>query len=96
MQKKFSKMELKKMIVSIYLCVFGSTGRIGDVMVSVLASRALRRRNKDWFARNQNNVSVWSDMSILGLLFQWASTMQNTTQRVGLVQSGPHYHLIEN
>jgi hypothetical protein len=31
---------------------------------------ALRRKNKDWLARNQNNVSEWSDMSSLGLLFQ--------------------------
>ena len=30
----------------------------------------LRRRNKDWLARNQNNVSEWSDMSTRGLLFQ--------------------------
>jgi hypothetical protein len=31
---------------------------------------ALRRKNKDWLARNQNNVSKWSDMSTPGLLFQ--------------------------
>ena len=31
---------------------------------------ALRRKSKDWFARNQNNVSEWSDMSHRGLLFQ--------------------------
>jgi hypothetical protein len=31
---------------------------------------ALRRKSKDWLARNQNNVSVWSDMSSRGLLFQ--------------------------
>ena len=65
--------------------------RIGSVMVSVLASRAidcryesrsgqtkeykigiccfsaknaaLRRKSKDWLARNQNNVSEWSDIS---------------------------------
>jgi hypothetical protein len=24
---------------------------------------ALRRKSKDWFARNQNNVSEWSDIS---------------------------------
>jgi hypothetical protein len=77
---------------------------IGDVMVSVLASRpvdpgfelrvgqisdynigiccffakhvALRSKNKDWLAGNQNNVSEWGDMSIHGLLFQWASTIK--------------------
>ena len=61
--------------------------RIGNVMVSVLASSAidcgsgqtkeykigiccfsaknaaLRRKSKDWLARNQNNVSKWSDIS---------------------------------
>ena len=31
---------------------------------------ALRRKSKDWLARNQNNVSEWSDMSTSGLLFQ--------------------------
>ena len=31
---------------------------------------ALRRKSKDWLARNQDNVSEWGDMSISGLLFQ--------------------------
>ena len=31
---------------------------------------ALRRKSKDWLARNQNNVSQWSDMSTSGQLFQ--------------------------
>ena len=31
---------------------------------------ALRRKSKDWLAQNQNNVSEWSDMSSLRLLFQ--------------------------
>jgi hypothetical protein len=31
---------------------------------------ALNRKSKDWLARNQNNVSEWSDMSTRGLLFQ--------------------------
>jgi hypothetical protein len=31
---------------------------------------ALRRKSKDWLARNQNNVSEWSDMSTRGVLFQ--------------------------
>jgi hypothetical protein len=37
---------------------------------------ALRRNNKNWLARNQNNVSEWSNMSTRGLLFQWARTIQ--------------------
>ena len=31
---------------------------------------ALRSKSKDGLARNQNNVSEWSDMSSRGLLFQ--------------------------
>jgi predicted LPLAT superfamily acyltransferase len=37
---------------------------------------ALRRESKDWLARNQNNVSEWSDISTRILLFQWASTIK--------------------
>ena len=31
---------------------------------------ALQRKSKDRLARNQNNVSEWSDISTRGLLFQ--------------------------
>ena len=37
---------------------------------------ALRRKSKNWLARNQNNVAEWSDMSIRGLLFQCACTIK--------------------
>jgi hypothetical protein len=37
---------------------------------------ALRRKIKDWLARNQDNVSEWDDMSIRGLLFQWVKKIQ--------------------
>ena len=37
---------------------------------------ALGTKSKDWLARNQDNVFGWDDMFILGLLFQWASTMK--------------------
>jgi hypothetical protein len=30
---------------------------------------ALKSKSKDWLARNQDSVSVWSNMSICGLLF---------------------------
>ena len=51
---------------------------------------ALRRKSKDWLARNQHNVPEWSDMSTRGLLF-------HPTQCVELEQTGPHHlHLIEN
>jgi hypothetical protein len=31
---------------------------------------AIKRKSKDWLARNQDNMSGWDDMSIRGLLFQ--------------------------
>ena len=31
---------------------------------------ALRRKSKNWLARNQDNVSEWDEMSIYRLLFQ--------------------------
>jgi hypothetical protein len=31
---------------------------------------ALKRKNKDWLAQNQDKVSEWGDMSIHGLLLQ--------------------------
>ena len=36
----------------------------------------LRRKRKDWLARNQDDVSDWCDMFIHRLLFQLASTMK--------------------
>jgi hypothetical protein len=37
---------------------------------------ALRRKNKNWLARNHDIVSEWGNMSIHGLLFQWDSTIK--------------------
>ena len=40
---------------------------------------ALKRKSKDWLARNQNTVSEWSDMcprGLLTVLFQWATTIK--------------------
>ena len=57
---------------------------------------AFRRKSKDWLARNQNNVSERSDMSIRRLMFRWASTIKKSTKHVDLLQSVPHHHHIEN
>ena len=54
-----------------------------------------RSKSKDWLDRTQNNVSDCSDISICWLLFQWAITLKILLNRVGLVQSWPHHHLIE-
>jgi hypothetical protein len=39
-------------------------------VASLLSMQALTSKSKDWLARNQNNVSKWSDMSNSRLLFQ--------------------------
>jgi hypothetical protein len=36
----------------------------------------LSSKNKHWLARNRNDVSEWSAMSTLGVLFQCVSTIQ--------------------
>jgi hypothetical protein len=35
-----------------------------------MTQHAIRKKNKDWLARNQDNVSEWDDMSIRRLFFQ--------------------------
>ena len=37
---------------------------------------ALRRKSKDWLARNQANVPQWDDMFIRGIFFQWGSNIK--------------------
>jgi hypothetical protein len=50
---------------------FGQTKDYEIGICYISAKRAaLKRKSKDWLARNQNNVSEWSDMSTRGLLFQ--------------------------
>ena len=57
------------------------SGQIKDYKIGICyfftKHTALRRKSKDWLARNQENVSEWGDMSIRGLLFQWASTIKS-------------------
>ena len=48
----------------------GSNQRLKLVFVVSVKHAELRRKSKDWLARNQNNVSEWSSMSTRGLLFQ--------------------------
>ena len=43
------------------------SGQIKDYEICIVCffakHAALRRKSKDWLARNQDNVSEWSDMS---------------------------------
>jgi hypothetical protein len=41
-----------------------------DICCFSTKHEAFRRKSKDWLARNQNNVSEWSNMSTCRLLFQ--------------------------
>ena len=69
-----------------------------EIVICCISAKhaALRRKSKDWLAQNQDNVSEWDVMSIHGLLCQLGEHYNNPTKHVGLVQSGPHHHLIEN
>ena len=50
------------------------SGQTKDYKIGICCISAkhatLRRKSQDGLARNQNNVSEWSDMSTRGLLFQ--------------------------
>ena len=50
------------------------SGQTKDYKIGICCFSAkhasLRRKSKDWFARNQNNVFEWSDISTRGLFFQ--------------------------
>jgi hypothetical protein len=39
-------------------------------VASPLKHAALKRKSKDWFAQNRDNIAEWGNMSIHGLLFQ--------------------------
>ena len=70
------------------------SGQIKDFKIGICCfsakQAALRRKNKDWLARNQNNVSEWTVVSV-------SQHYKNPTQRVGLELRGPHHHhFIEN
>jgi len=65
----------------VFIWIVGSSpGRVNNVNIGICCfstkHAALRSNNKDWLARNQDNVSEWGDISIRGLLFQCASTIQ--------------------
>jgi hypothetical protein len=61
------------------------SGQIKDFKIGMYCfsakQAALKRKNKDWLARNQNDVSEWNVVSV-----SWH--YKNPTQRVGLEQSG--------
>ena len=77
-------LETRNRIGGVMICVFFSStvdrefeprsGQTKDYKIGTCCfsakHAALRRKGKDWLARNQNNVSEWSNMSARGLLFQ--------------------------
>jgi hypothetical protein len=51
---------------------------IFDICCFSAKHTVLRRKNKDWLTRNQNNVSKWGDIFFRGLLFHSVSTIKNS------------------
>jgi hypothetical protein len=57
---------------AIYCCYKHRSGQIKEYKIGICCffakNASLRRKSKDWLARNQNNVSEWGDTSTLWLL----------------------------
>ena len=80
MQRELSHYKFNKLCVMVSLvcgrCWFEPrSGQTKDYKIGICCfsanHAALRRKSKDWLARNQDNVSEWGDM-----LFQRASTIK--------------------
>jgi hypothetical protein len=78
------------------------SGQIKDYKISICCffdkHAALWRKSKDWLSRNQVNVSEtewWRHVypqTVVSVIYHY----KIPTKHFGLVQSGPHHHLIEN
>ena len=67
---------------SVEVCGFQLwSGQTKDYIIDICSFSAKQRLA--WY---QDNVSEWSNMSISGLLFQWASNIKISTKHVDLVQ----------
>jgi hypothetical protein len=68
---------------SVLARVEGSSGQTKDYKIGICCFSAkhasLRTKSKYWLARNQDDVSKWVNMSISGLLFQWASITKSNS-----------------
>jgi hypothetical protein len=49
---------------------FDAAQNLKTMQLAFPASHESEQRLKDWLVRNQNNLFGWSDMSILGQLYQ--------------------------
>ena len=51
--------------------------------------------SKDWLARNQDTMSIGATCLSVDCCFS-ELPLKNPTKRVGIIQSGPHHHVVEN
>ena len=66
------------------------------IIVICFFSTVLKSKSMECHARNQDNVSEWSDMSTRRTVVSVSYNYTNPSKGVGLVQSGYHqHHLIE-
>ena len=92
---------MSKLALSVIGCGFESrSGQTKDYKIGIFYfsanHAALRRKSKDWLAQNQDNVSRVGRHVYLRTVVLVSQHYKNLTKRVGLVQSAPHYHLMEN
>ena len=65
------------------MCSPHLSGQIKDYQICICCFSAKKTPLKQIIlARNQDNVSEWSDMSTRGLLFQWATTITRNQDNV--------------
>jgi hypothetical protein len=57
---------------------------------------SLKRKSKDWLARNHDKVLECDDIFIRGLLFQWASTINIHLSLLFYQVQSENHPLIEN
>jgi len=70
----FRKNRIGGAMVSVFASSAVDRGQTKDFKIGIccfsVKHAALRRKSKDWLARNQDNVAECGDMSTRGLLFQ--------------------------
>ena len=83
-------------MVNCYPRVVGSNQRLYiKIGICCFSSKhtAVRRKSKDWLARNQNNVSKWSDVSTSFL--NELTLYKYSIKRSVSIESRHHFYLIE-
>ena len=69
-----------------------------DIGICPLSAKhaAVRKKRKDWMAQNRMKCDRVGEHDYSWTVFSLSWHYKNPTKRVGVVQSGPHYHITDN